>query len=366
MLARVASSIYWMSRYVERAEKSARFIDVNLSYTLDPSITGGQQWKPLVEISGDAAAFVQRHGNDFSPERVLDFLVLDLDNPNSVLACLAKARENARMTRDVITADMWRHLNSVYLYTRRLTVRDLGRDRAEHTVNRIKQMCLLFEASVETSLSRNTAWEFAQLGRGLERADKTLRLLDVKYFTLLPENMPPGTATAADVVQWADLLRSLSALEMYRQSRGAIEAAKVAEFLVLDPLFPRSVLFCIQSLEASLLRLLRTDHIDFPHQHPVMREVGRLLSDLRYSDPAGIVGEGMHEVLDRLQARINGIDDAIRSVFFEPTRPVPPGPDANEVPGIEPAAADAPSVSTTSEAPAPTPTQSQSQALGTA
>ena len=314
MLARVANSLYWMSRYIERAENTARFIEVNLQFTLDPSVAGGEQWDPLVQITGDAGIFAERHGSP-TPAAVLEFLTLDEGYVNSIRSCIAAARENARMSRDVITADMWRHLNAIHLELAHTRPDRLLRQNAGQLFDQIKRQCMLFDAAVEVSLSRNLGYQFVALGRWLERADKILRLIDVKYFMLLPDARDVGTTL--DTVQWADLLRSASGLEMYRQSHGAIETADVAHFLTLNKEFPRSLSFCLDRASEALLAIMQAsthkDHSD----NLARRRLGRLRAELEFGDIGEIISSGLHEFLDEMQLRLNQIGDAISATYFE-------------------------------------------------
>ena len=332
MLARVANSLYWMSRYIERAENTARFIEVNLQFTLDPSVIGGEQWEPLVQITGDAAAFRERH-DEPTAAAVLEFLTLDRGYPNSIIACIAAARENARMSRDVITADMWRHLNAIYLELKDTTTQQLLRENAGQFFDRIAQACLLFDAAVEASLSRTQGYHFVALGRALERADKTLRLMDVKYFMLLPEAEDVGTTL--DTVQWADLLRSASALEMYRQCHGAIETADGAAFLTMNDKFPRSVAFCLNEANWALEQINQVSVRRDNRTNPARRRLGRLRAELEFGDMGEIIGSGLHEFLDEMQLRLNRIDDAVNQTYFQrhaklADPPATPGADAED------------------------------------
>src|SRR6476620_4984610 len=219
MLSRVADSIYWMSRYVERAENVARFISVNLNLSLDMPGEAGQQWWPLVVITGDDAEY-QARIETTTKESVVQFLTFDYGNPNSIVSCLRAARENARGVREIISAEMWEHINKFYL-----SIRDGGTledvlDNPYAFFERVSVSGQQFLGVTDATMTHGEAWHFCQLGRMLERADKTSRLLDVKYFILLPKVADVGTPF--DDIQWLALLRSASALEMYRQRNGRI------------------------------------------------------------------------------------------------------------------------------------------------
>ena len=193
MLSRVADSVFWMARYVERAENVARFIDVNHNLTLDLGEELGDQWAPLVYTTGDDAPFFKKY-REASRENVLQFLTFDAENPNSILSCISYARENARTAREIISSDMWEELNRFYLL-----VRDGVRDGAQSDYEffaQIKRASHLLIGTTDATMSHNRGWHFANLGRLLERADKTSRILDVKYITLLPHLQDVGTEIA--------------------------------------------------------------------------------------------------------------------------------------------------------------------------
>ena len=244
MLSRVADSLYWINRYVERAENISRFLEVSEAMALDCPPGSAEPWLPLVDACGDRQRFDQTYPVG-SPRDVVSFLLLDRDNPNSIVSCIASARENARQIRDVITTEMWEQLNDLYW-----NVQDgeaLWQEPDQEQLRNIRRGCQLFYGTTDVTLSRDEAWLFSQLGRLIERADKTSRILDVKYFLLLPA--PTEVGGVLDELQWISLLRSAGAYQMYRQSmQQAIAPASVARFLLLDPIFPRSVRFCLQQI----------------------------------------------------------------------------------------------------------------------
>ena len=215
MLSRVADSIYWMSRYIERAENVARFVDVNLNLMLDFPGGADHQWQPLVDITGDTEEFEERCG-EATEASVIRFLTFDTKNPNSILSCVRAARENARSVREIISSSMWEHLNQSYLMlTAAAADRSEVSDRHE-LFAAVRTASQAFTGITDTTMTHNEGWHFCRLGRQLERADKTSRILDVKYFLLLPKVDDVGTTV--DDVQWAAVLRSASAFEMYRQA----------------------------------------------------------------------------------------------------------------------------------------------------
>lgn len=182
MLSRVAESIYWMSRYVERAENVARFVDTNFNLMLDAQVIG-EQWEPLVNTTGDHEDFTKRYGTA-TQENVIRFLIFDTENLNSVFSCVRAARENARSIREIISSEMWEQINTFYLMVRN-AAGATGYERSPEFYNAVKEASHLFDGITDATMTHNEAWHFMQLGRLMERADKTSRMLDVKYYILL-------------------------------------------------------------------------------------------------------------------------------------------------------------------------------------
>ena len=234
LLSRVADSVYWMARYIERAENVARFIGVNLNLQIDLPLAPAQQWQPLIDTSGDAAIFKERFG-DATQARVIEYLAYDLENPNSIASCLRFARENARSVRETISSEMWAQVNSMYLQIQ--SQRSLPEpERMLDAFREIRMGCHHFAGVTDATMTHNEAWHFMRLGRMLERADKTSRILDVKYFMLLPSAQDVGTPY--DDIHWSAVLKSVSGFEMYRKKYGRITPADVVDFLVMDNEFP--------------------------------------------------------------------------------------------------------------------------------
>ena len=314
MLSRVADSVFWMSRYLERAENVARFIDVNLNLSLDLGEGLDQQWSPLVYTTGDDEQFLAKYGQ-FDRENVWRFLTFDDENPNSILSCLRAARENARTVRESIPSILWEDLNKFYLYVRGAATSNTL-DHPTEFLDSVKLSSNLAIGIAESTMSHGEAWHFSRIGRLLERADKTSRILDVKYFILLPASTEVGTPL--DVIQWSALLKSASALEMYRQAKGRITPEKVADFLLLDREFPRSVHYCVNHAELSLHAVTGTASNMFRNR--AERELGQLRSELDFADINEIIEGGLHEFVDGFQTQLNSVGQAIFETFFA-TRP---------------------------------------------
>jgi uncharacterized alpha-E superfamily protein len=311
MLSRVANSIYWMCRYIERAENVARFISVNLNLLLDMPSEKGKHWEPLMMITGDQELFEKKYPN-YTQKEVSHFLTFDREYPNSILTCLAAARENGRSIREIISSEMWEHLNNFYL--------ELADNRSPamvledpHRFFKIIQMrSHLFTGLMDSTMSHGEAWNFARIGMMIERADKTSRILDVKYFMLLPR--ADLVNTPIDNIQWTAVLKSASAFEMFRKEHHQITPRKVAGFLIFDNQFPRSIRHCISKAQICLHRI--TGSPPGSANSTAEKRLGRLKADLEYIDIDEVIDHGMHEYLDGLQIRLNQVDEAIGTTFF--------------------------------------------------
>lgn len=317
MLSRVADSIYWMARYIERAENVARFIDVNLQLVLDLVMFEHEQWAPLVKVTGDDSVFVQKYPHA-DQNSVLHFLTFDRDYPNSILSCLYTARENARSVREIISSEMWEQVNKFYLFVRG-AAQDPGLLERPHVFfDEVKRNSHLFTGLAMDTMSHGEGWHFSRLGRLIERADKTSRILDVKYFLLLPRVEYVGTPY--DNIQWSAVLKSASALEMYRKRFHRIAPRHVVQFLIFDREFPRAISYCLTKAEDSLHAISGTNPGTYGNL--AERRLGRLNADLHFTDAETVVYSGVHEFLDHFQLKLNEVGEAIFETFFA-MRPLP-------------------------------------------
>lgn len=311
MLSRTAEAIYWMSRYIERAENVARFIEVNCHLMLDLPVAPVNQWEALIYTTGDQGLFA-KHFENPTRENVIDFLVYHPENPNSILSCLIRARENARSIREIISSEMWEQLNKFYWMVQNSN-RRRALDAPYDYFSEIKNASHLFTGIAHTTMAREEAWSFGYLGSLLERADKTSRILDVKYFILLPSITDVGTPF--DNIQWSALLKSTSGLEVYRKRYGRIHPENVVAFLILDRAFPRSIHYCIMEAQHALSAI--TGSPAHTYRNMVEQKLGRLVADLNYATIEEIFALGLHEYLDRVQIRFDDINAAIHDTFFK-------------------------------------------------
>lgn len=308
LLSRVADAVYWMARYIERAENVARAIEVNFYLQLDLPGPGSNQWAPLVQTSGDGEIFQQRMGQA-TQSNAIEFLALDTTNLNSIASCLRAARENARSIRDTITSEMWEQINSMYWGVQQ---RSPGEGSQPEFFRGIRMACHMFQGITDSTMSHNEAWHFACFGRQMERADKTSRILDVKYFMLLPT--PSSVGTPYDDLQWGAVLKSVSGFEMYRQRHGRITPRDIVDFLVLDRDFPRSIHHSVSGADDALHAITGTPRGWFKCE--AEQALGRLRAELDFASVEKIISDGLHEYLDDLQVKLNNVGELLPRAFF--------------------------------------------------
>jgi len=312
MLSRVANSMYWLNRYIERAENVARFIDANYHMTLDIPDIANAQWQPLINTTGDHELFKKLYG-EATRENAIEFLVFDRNNPNSIFSCVRAARENARSVREYISSEMWEQINTFYLMINN-AAKEVSMDLPHQFFVDIMTASHAFIGITESTMNHGEGWHFGRMGRMLERADKTSRLLDVKYFILLPSVDYIGSSY--DNILWGALLRSASAFEMYRKRHGRIDPKKIVDFLLLDANFPRAVHYCIVTAMISMNNITGSPRGAFTNK--AEQSLGRLLSEFNFASLDEIFENGLHEYLDSTQTRINSVGAAIQRDFFRP------------------------------------------------
>jgi uncharacterized alpha-E superfamily protein len=311
MLSRVAESVYWMNRQIERAENVARAVETTLDLVLDGTIGHGRLWNALVCTFGEQDDFWARHGLA-DQAHVITFLAFDPRNPNSITSCLQSARENARTVREMISAPMWEEINKAHLYVRSAAGRaDLHNPR--EFLDEVKRASQLITGAADATMSHGEAWHFSRLGRLIERADKTSRVLDVEHYF---QPAGGGDDSEATAVQWSAVLESASALEMYRRQYGVVSRRHVAEFLIFDRFFPRAIHFCLLKAEESLLMV--TGGAKGAYTNAAEQRLGRLRSKLDYGAIDEVLAgpDGLHGFVDGFQARLNRASDAIHDTFF--------------------------------------------------
>jgi uncharacterized alpha-E superfamily protein len=312
MLSRVANHIYWLGRYLERAENYARFIDVNFNLMQDLPLDLKEQWKPLVAATGDHELYLKKY-QGYERHQVMFFLTFDLDNPNCMLSAVNRARENARIIRENLSKETWEKVNELYYMLQNgLEKKVWKKEDPRQFYETVKNQILLIYGLADATVARTEGWYFRQLGQLLERADKTSRILDVKYHILLPSPIEVGSPL--DFLHWMALLKSVTGFNTYRRLYGNIDPSGVVEFLVLNKYFPRSIYYCLKEAERCLHNISGNAADGF--KNSAEKAIGEMRSRLEYSDVDDIISVGLHEYLDALQLKINHISDLIDSNYF--------------------------------------------------
>ncbi|GGZ38508.1 hypothetical protein GCM10007049_34570 [Echinicola pacifica] len=313
MLSRVANSIYWLGRYLERAENYARFIDVNFNLMLDLPPGMKAQWEPLILATGDHEMYL-KNKTTFDKRSVIFFMALDRNNPNSIISSITNARENARIIRENLSKETWEKINELYHFLIRYNERKIWDNKDPRSFfEQIKVQIQLLYGLADSTVARTEGWYFRTLGMYLERADKTSRVLDVKYHTLLPS--PKEVGGPLDFLHWTALLKSVSSFNTYRKMYGTIDSSGVLEFLIFNRQFPRSIFFCLKEAEDCLHMISHTSSNDF--KNGAEKEIGSLRSKLAFSDIDDIINRGLHESIDEIQQKINIISSEIELTFFQ-------------------------------------------------
>lgn len=315
MLGRTAQSLYWMARYIERAENIARLIAVGYRGSLVPDASVGHRadWQGTLVAAGCLPAFIAAHGPTpaaITGERVQEFLLFDRAHASSVRSCLETARNNARSVRTALTREMWEALNSAWNEFATIRQADLGPGRLAELLDWVRERAALFRGAMLGTLLRNEGYHFSQLGAFIERGDNTARILDHRYMILLPSNEAVGGER--NLYQWEMVLRSVGAHRAYRHFyKDRYRPAAVAEFLMLRPEMPRSLRFCADWLLASLRPL--HDSTGSGGESLAVAEAG--LAELEGASMAAVFRAGLHEFLAAHLARQIALSDAIGTEF---------------------------------------------------
>ena len=326
LLSRVAESVYWAGRYLERAEDTARLVRVHTELYIDLPRSAGVGWLPLLAVTGSRVAFDERATTTelAEEEAIVTFLAVDPDHTGSVLASLAQARANLRVTRAILPRSSWEVLNQLVLWAADTADDAVGRRTRMAWMDQVIRQCQLLSGLLAGQMSHDGAWSFLEIGRCLERADMATRVLDVQAGILLGQgSQTQGQALCGeggsqqqaavhpyDDITWMSVLRSLSARQMFRRQWGAgVSGPDALQFLLKDPQFPRSIEHCLTSVSRSLLELPRYDE-----PMAACAEIQQTLEDL---DTASLAASGLHEVMDALQAGIGSVHDLLVATYFD-------------------------------------------------
>lgn len=309
MLSRVAENVYWLARYLERAENTARLVNVNANLLLDLPPEYRPGWLALIDITGSRELFDARKLH--AEERdIVHFLIADLDNPGSILASVRSARENARTLRDVLPNEVWEHMNELFMEIKEELPAALGKRTRFKFLQRIIRAMQTLTGELEGTMSRNDAFTLLMLGRNLERADMTSRIVDVRSGQLLPADAPGFRPF--DTIQWLNLLKSMSGYQMYRLSqRTRVSRSAVLEFVLRDGHFPRACMFCLKEVEQFLRAL--------PRSGGVLGILEAACGFLARAKLATLDQRGLHEFIDRLQLHIIHVHRGIAQTYFPPS-----------------------------------------------
>jgi uncharacterized alpha-E superfamily protein len=325
MLSRTADHLFWMARYMERAENTARMLDVNYQMSMLPQSTeeAEQGWRALLSISELTANF-REHYPKADARNVMEFMVRDAKNPSSIVSCVTAARENARAVRGALTTEVWETQNQTWLeFSRLLAGNNFHRDPST-LFEWVKFRSHLSRGVTLGTMLQDEALHFLRVGTFLERADNTARLLDVKFQSLIGDYFGAGNGNAqsqgqvqeaqeVDFYHWSAVLRSVSGFEVYRKVyRNVIRPDKVAELLILRPDMPRSLAACMNGV------VLNLDHVANAQSAETMRRAGRLRSDLQYGRIDEILATGLHAYLTQFLDRVGDLGVGISRDFLVP------------------------------------------------
>ncbi len=314
MLSRVAENLYWLGRYMERAENTGRIINVNGNLLLDLPKGIAPGWQPLIEITGSGDIYRKAY-NDFDERNVVRFLIGDLQNPGSIISSLSMARENARTIRDIIPRESWEVINELYHYARENVQSGLSKRGRYDYLKRIIRAAQTFAGLSDGAMSWDAGHEFLCIGRILERADMTTRIIDVRSASLIPKET--SGLLPFENIQWISVLKSLTAHQMYRQHvQARVRRAEALRFLLLDKAFPRSVYRCVMLVDKSLQELSRSDN--------PRAAVKRLKKMVKSGDIATMSesNSALHEFIDQLQIELGQIHNEIARTYFHIEEPV--------------------------------------------
>lgn len=307
MLSRVAARLYWMARYLERAEDTARLTQSYSHLIMDIPRGSDLGWDVLIQIF-DAQSMFTEHYRAYNEQNVLRFLIAEPDNGSSIYTAIRTARENVRTTRDVLPAEVWEHVNELYLYTQEFADSSVGRRHRQQFLDQIIARCRMISGLIMTTMCRDHAYRFIKLGQLLERADMTTRVIDVGAAALLAEERPH---TSVDPLIWASMLRSLSAMGSYQRTMGpVVEANHVVNFVFREQTLPRSVKFCLDSIRDELAPL--------NNNHRALHLVDRSRRSLSRFNVEQSDREALHAFIDRLQQGLNSLSETINANWFTP------------------------------------------------
>ena len=309
MLGKTANGLFWMSRYLERAENAARLVEAGERIALTRMGDANDEWKSVLQSAGALDAFLARHG-EVTKDAALSWMLHDRDNPSSIQSCFAQARQNARLVRTAITSEVWEAINAAYIASREILGRKIGERELPGVLRALRQHTAVVRGMIHGTMMRTDAYDFLRIGTFLERADATARILDVKYYVLLPSASAVGSSI--DNVQWESILRSVSARGGFRTHYGAGGGRQeIAHFLIFDKRMPRSLAFCVGKLKDNL-RFLNENHA---RPLPSQKLVAKLESHFLAHDIAAVFDYGLHEFIQQMLELLGEVAQQIERDF---------------------------------------------------
>lgn len=315
LLGRTANGLFWMFRYIERAENMARLVDAGQRLALTNLLSDPDEWQSILVCAGVEQTYRAKYDR-YDPDRIIDFLVRDRENPSSVLLSMETARTNGRMVRTALTRDLWETLNESWLILQKKLEQPQNYRDLQSLLDVVKRQAALIRGAFHGTMLRNEIFDFCNLGAHIERADNTARILDVKYWVLLPEHSSVGSSF--DNLQWASILRSVSAHRAYAwEYDGDFRAASIIDFLLLNRRLPRSLAYCYANIEESLRFLGR----NYETQHACHRTASDVAKQLSENSVSQIIDAGLHEFLSAFIIQNNRLAlEIAESYRFYPDR----------------------------------------------
>ena len=309
MLSRAADSLFWLARYMERMDNIARLLEA--SQSMAGMAESNDEWRSALVASGAEEGFLEKY-KAMTPETALLFLAFDPDNPSSIMACLDRARTNARAMRTALTSDMWDAVNGSWLEGRRFTAKAFAPERIGETIDWVKTVGTRFYGAYAGTMLRNEIYWFTRLGTFIERADNTARILDVKYHLLLPRD--EGVGGAMDYYQWTSILRAVSAVRAYQWVyRSEVKPGNIADLLILRPEMPRSLRACYDEIDTALAQIAESHRGRRGECH---RLAGAMAAQLRFARVEDVFGRGLHEYLTDVIDRTTQLGAEISSFYM--------------------------------------------------
>jgi len=307
MLSRVAENIYWMARYIERAENTARLINVTTNLILDLPRSANVGWEPIIEIMGSEAIFHEH--NDTADERdILKFMIADLQNPGSIHSSLQGARENARTIRDIIPRETWESVNDLFIYAKSNAQSGIARKNRHNYLQKVILGSQTITGQLAGTMYHDTAYDILRMGRNLERADMTTRIIDVRSADLLEEEHEENL-TPYENIQWMSVLKSLTGYQMYRRIiQVRVRRSDVLQFLLQERKFPRAVYHTLCEVELCLENL--------PSHEENVKDIKQLQKFVLGANPHKLKQEELHQFIDKLQAGLITIHNDITNSYF--------------------------------------------------